>query len=99
MPNRATTTTVEVEIYGGTYKVRGREDSEHLQDLAGLVDNKMREIATQTATVDTTKIAILAALNFADELSAYRNGRDDSRNDLKDKVDGLAGQLEDALEG
>ena len=95
-------TTVEVEIFGSTYRVRGEEDSDQLQELAGLVDRKMREIATQTTTVDTTKIAILAALNFAEELRRARDGHDEQRDEveeIEEKVAGLAGRLETALDG
>ena len=99
MSKTVVTTTVEVEIYGSTYKVRGGNDSRDLQELASLVDEKMREIATQTATVDTTKIAILAALNFADELCASRSGNAGEQDDVAEKVADLAGQLESALEG
>lgn len=99
MSKGAVTTTVEVEIYGSSYKVRGANDSEHLHQLAGFVDEKMREIATQTKTVDTTKIAILAALNIADELRSCRGlPGDDEPSELSDKVDELAGRLEGALE-
>ena len=96
MPKRVAT-TVEVEIFGATYKVRGDEDSERLHELAALVDRKMREIATQTATVDTTKIAILAALNFAEELRRRLDGR--PQDEIGEKVAGLAGRLETALDG
>lgn len=92
------TTTVEVEIYGASYKVRGDDDPDHLHELAGFVDEKMREIATQTATVDTTKIAILAALNIANELWSCREGEGQEQDQVSDKVAELAGRLESALE-
>ena len=49
-----------------------------MMELARLVDNRMREVAGQVATVDPLKIAILAALNIADEFSRYRKRRDES---------------------
>ncbi|MFP5287367.1 MAG: cell division protein ZapA, partial [Thermoanaerobaculia bacterium] len=54
-------TNTEVEIFGGVYNVRGSEDTEYLQNLAALVDRKMREVA-QHVKGDVTRIAILAAL-------------------------------------
>ncbi len=92
--------TVEVEIYGSTYRVRGEEDSSRLQDLATLVDRKMRDVGSRVSTVDTTKIAILAALNIADELVRSREERDVElqSSELVEKVAGLAGELERALE-
>jgi cell division protein ZapA len=58
---------VQVEIYGQSYNLRGEGDNAYLQELAGYVDRRMREVAEATATVDSLKVAILAALNIADE--------------------------------
>ena len=92
-----TTTTTDVEIFGSTYHVRGDKDPELLQELAGLVDGKMREIAQQVSTVDTAKIAILAALNIADELSQCRKQQEGERVEIQDKVTRLAERLEGVL--
>ena len=59
--------SVAVTIYGRTYHLRGDGQSDHLSDLATRVDGTMREIAETTGTADTLKVAILAALNIADE--------------------------------
>ena len=63
---------VQVEIYGQSYNLRGEGEVAYIQDLAGYVDRKMREVSEATATVDSLKVAILAALNIADEA---RQGR------------------------
>src|SRR3982751_6257168 len=62
----------EVEIFGQTYNVRGEGDPNYLTELARFVDARMREVAAEVATVDPMKIAILAALNIADEFSRFR---------------------------
>jgi cell division protein ZapA len=67
-----------VEIFGQTYNVRGEGDPDYLAELAQFVDTRMREVAGQVATVDPMKIAILAALNIADEFSRYRKQRQDA---------------------
>lgn len=92
-------TTTEVEIFGSVYHVRGQEDSEYLQELAVIVDRMMREVAEQVSTVDRTKIAILTALNLADELSKCREGQQGDRVEIKEKVTELTSKLEAALEG
>ena len=92
-----TTTTTDVEIFGSTYHVRGDKDPELPQELAGLVDGKMREIAQQVSTVDTAKIAILAALNIADELLQCRKQQEGERVEIQDKVTRLAERLEGVL--
>ena len=56
-----------VTIFGRTYHLRGAQDPRHLTELASIVDGKMREVADQTGTADTLKVAILASLNIADE--------------------------------
>jgi len=58
---------VQVQIYGQSYNLRGEGESGYIQDLALYVDRKMREVSEATATVDSLKVAILAALNIADE--------------------------------
>lgn len=65
MENRPT--VIQVEIFGQTYSVRAAGDAGYIKDLATYVDRKMREVADHAPTVDTTKIAILSALNIADE--------------------------------
>jgi cell division protein ZapA len=59
---------VTVEIYDQTYHLSG-EDADHIRKLASQVDAKMRAVAAQGRTVDSLRVAVLAALNLADELS------------------------------
>jgi cell division protein ZapA len=59
---------VTVEIYDQTYHLSG-QDAAHVRDLAARVDAKMRAVAAQGRTVDSLRVAVLAALNLADELS------------------------------
>ena len=62
------TPTIRVEIYNQTYNIRSDGDSEYVTELAEFVDRRMREISSGTLTVDSLKVAILAALHVADEL-------------------------------
>jgi len=59
---------VTVEIYDQTYHLSGY-DAVHIRELAARVDSKMRAVAAQGRTVDSLRVAVLAALNLADELS------------------------------
>jgi cell division protein ZapA len=59
---------VTVEIYDQTYHLSGH-DAPHIRELAARVDAKMRAVAAQGRTVDSLRVAVLAALNLADELS------------------------------
>lgn len=65
--------TVRVEIYNQTYSIRSDGDNEYILGLADYVDSKMREISSGTMTVDSLKVAILAALHIADEFYQLKN--------------------------
>lgn len=68
----ASSPTIKVEIYDQAYTVRSDGDPEYLRQLAEYVDLRMREISSGTLTVDSRKVAILAALYIADELHQLR---------------------------
>ena len=59
---------VTVEIYDQAYHLSG-QDTDHIRELAARVDAKMRAVAAQGRTADSLRVAVLAALNLADELS------------------------------
>lgn len=91
-------TRTDIEIFGMIYPVRGHDDSEYLRELAALVDHKMREVAEQVNTVDTSRIAILAALNLSDELFQCRRGLEGERVEFKERVAALTQTLSEALD-
>jgi cell division protein ZapA len=90
-------TSTEVEIFGEVYNVRGGEDPGYLQGLADLVDRRMREVAQHVHTADTARIAILAALNLADELSRLTKRQEGERVLIREKVAELTEELTVAL--
>jgi cell division protein ZapA len=71
---------VVVTIFDQPYRLRSGRGDEHLRRVAGLVDERMREVATHMKSLDMTRIAVLAALNLADELESLRldQARDDA---------------------
>ena len=62
---------VVVDIYDQIYQLRGVEQ-DHIERLASMVDSKMRAVSAHGATVDSLRVAVLAALNLADELLTLR---------------------------
>lgn len=96
-PNRQADDFTEVDIFGAVYRVRGRDEKGYLQKVADLVDHKMREVSGHTQTADTAKIAILAALNLADELLQIETRQQGERVEIKERVTALTGELADAL--
>ncbi len=91
------TTSLDVEIFGSVYHVRGEQDPDYLRQLAEVVDNKMREISRHIPVVDSGKIAILAALNLADELLQCNHQQEGERVEMMEKVEELTGLLAEAL--
>lgn len=67
---------VVVNIFGEEYVVKGTEDPEYIEMLAAYVDRKMRAVHQKNPTLGDTKIAVLAALNLADELSKLQEDYD-----------------------
>lgn len=67
-------TRVEVQIYGEPYVVRAGDEAEHdyILRLARSVDARMRELADRNPALSVTRVAVLAALNLADELWKLR---------------------------
>jgi cell division protein ZapA len=85
--------STEVEIFGQTYNVRGEGDPNYLTELARFVDARMREVAAEVSTVDPMKIAILAALNIADEFSRYRKQRESAAGIWVEKTEEISERL------
>jgi len=89
--------TVKIQIFGQTYSVQGDLDEAYVQKLAAYVDEKMRAISDMTPTVDTQKVAILAALAIADELHSLRKERSDREDLLKEQAERCLTLVERAL--
>jgi len=85
---------LEVEIYGQRYPLRTDGDAEYVRSLAGFVDRKMREVAESTPTVDSLKLAILAALNIADEYFQLKLDADRINDIISERTQAIAGILE-----
>lgn len=88
---------VQVEIYGQSYNLRGEGEVGYIRDLASYVDRRMREVADATATVDSLKVAILAALNITDESWRGRIPDPDMVPGGADRVTRLIDMLEQCL--
>ena len=74
-----------VKIFNQTYNVRSESDSEYIEQLAKLLDGKMYEISMLTPTVDTAKVAVLAALNIADDYIAAREQLENVEREVRER--------------
>ena len=90
------TNYVTVEIYDQTYHLSG-QDTDHIRELAAQVDAKMRAVAAQGRTVDSLRVAVLAALNLADELALTGQTGDAARVGHA-RATSLRGLLDEVLE-
>jgi cell division protein ZapA len=88
---------VRVEIYDQVYNLRGT-DAEYILKLAEFVDGKMRSVAEQTSTVDSLRLAVLAALNIADEYHLLKKKYDALASEYRQRAGLLAGALDEVLE-
>lgn len=88
---------VRVDIYDQTYHLRG-SDTEYISQLAEYVDTKMRLIAQQASTVDSLRVAVLAALNIADELHVLRQKYESVASVYSERAGQLEGALDEVLQ-
>lgn len=96
--------SIAVEIYDQIYHLRGT-DRAYIQQLAHVVDGKMRAVAALGNTADSLRVAVLAALNIADELETARQRYDAlygslsvSQVAMRSRAGSLAGLLDEVLD-
>ena len=89
--------SIRVVIYDQEYFMRGDLNAEYIQKLAQYVDAKMRSIAERTRTVDSLRVAMLAALNVADEYHQLKARYEAITQDLDRKVGEYANALDEIL--
>ena len=77
---------IRVEIYDQEYHIRGELDTEYIRTLAQFLDAKMRSIAARTHTVDSLRVAVLAALNIADEYHQLKSKHETATKQLDAKL-------------
>ncbi|MCU1285838.1 MAG: cell division protein ZapA [Acidobacteriales bacterium] len=97
MSKPAVSNSVRVEIYDQSYNLRGT-DPEYIFKLAEFVDLKMRSVAEQTQTVDSLRLAVLAALNIADEYHVLKRKYDAIASETQQNTSRLSGALNEALD-
>lgn len=84
---------VNVEIMGLSLTVASENGDEWVKNLAQTVDERIRQIQAGGRTVNSINLAILAALNFADELERLRK----DHRELIERIEALNGRLSQAM--
>ena len=86
---------VSVEIMGQNLTVASNDADEWVKSVAGTVDERIRKLRANGNTVSSVNIAILAALNFADELEHLKR----EHQELIDRITAMKERLIDAIDG
>jgi cell division protein ZapA len=89
--------SVRVEIFDQVYNLRG-SDADYILKLAEYVDGKMRAVSEQTATVDSVRLAVLAALNIADEYHLLKRQLEKPSPEARQRASKLASALDEVLQ-
>jgi cell division protein ZapA len=89
--------SVRVEIFDQVYNLRG-SDADYIVQLAEYVDGKMRAVSEQTATVDSVRLAVLAALNIADEYHLLKRRLEKPSPEARQRASKLASALDEVLQ-
>ena len=88
---------VSVEIHGQQYPIRSQLDAAYVAELAAYVDEKMRLALTETPSGDTLKLAVLAAINIADEYFRARDEDERRQSTVADRAGALERMVDLAL--
>jgi cell division protein ZapA len=88
--------SVRVEIFDQVYNLRG-SDADYILKLAEYVDGKMRAVSEQTSTVDSVRLAVLAALNIADEYHLLKRRMEPTSPDTRQRASKLTSALDEVL--
>jgi len=93
----SSSTTVHVEIFGQTYTVKAGADPGYVEQLAAHVDAQMREVGKTAGAVDSVRVAVLAALNIADECFRLRGQVQSADQAVAKRAEGLLKELTSVL--
>jgi cell division protein ZapA len=89
----------KIQIYGKTYSLKSSSSEMDAEEVAGYVDSKMRELAAARSKTSTLDLAILAALNIAQELLELK-GQIEVKGELQEeKIQQLVAALDKELQG
>ena len=88
---------VHVEVHGQRYPIKTTLDPSYVQELAGYVDRKMSMAADASPSSDTLALAVLSALNVADELFRVRDQQTDEAGTLSERAEALERIVDQAL--
>ncbi|MFC1668902.1 cell division protein ZapA [Spirochaetota bacterium] len=93
------TNKVKVEIFGNSYNIQGDASPEYIQKLADYVDDKMEEVSKNVSQGNLAQIAILVALNIADEYHQLKKITSGIEGVIEEKAKSLISMLDEGMIG
>ncbi len=78
--------SVEIHILGQKYTIKGDEPEEYIQQLAGYVQEKIRDVYNNSPNITPLKASILAAVTIADELHKLKNEQENIAKSIEEKT-------------
>ena len=90
---------VEIKVFGQTYTVKTDAEEDYIQEVAKYVNEKIDEVLKKTKSVSTLNVAILTALNIADDLLREREKRNALLREIEGKSKDLVKKIDIKLEG
>lgn len=90
---------VRVTIYGQTYNINGDAPRDYIHQLADYLNDKMEEVQAHCAAANTAQVAILAALNVADEYFQLKKLKSGEESEVERKTMALISLLDQGLVG
>ena len=91
--------SVEIKVFGQTYTVKTDAEEDHIQEVARYVNEKIDEVLKKTRSVSTLNVAILTALNIADDLLKEKEKRMVLLREIEKKSEDLAEKIDLRLGG
>ena len=86
-----------VQIFGREYKIKGYADKEYIQEMARYVDGQMKELANNSSLPSQERLAILAALNIADELFQEQKKNSETFSSVEQRAADMIALLDQSL--
>ena len=89
----------EIEVYGCRYTLRGDAEESYVRELGRKVDEQMHTLATKMKNATPMQLAVLTAINLADELSQARRQRQEHEDELDRRATGLIESIQETIGG
>ena len=90
--------SVKVNIFGEDYPIKGDADAGYIQEVAGYVDQKMKEVCERMSNKLPLRVAVLAAMSITDELFKERTDKEQKLLGIEERSQSLLEQLESSVD-